>query len=76
MRTVQMTLDEELLLEVDQAVSKMGSTRSAFTRDALRHELCLIEQREMEEKHRLGYARNPVESGEFSDWEEEQVWPS
>jgi hypothetical protein len=28
----------------------------------------------MEEKQRQGYSRKPVEPGEFSDWEDEQVW--
>ena len=36
MKTVQMTLDEDLLKSVDQAVKKLQTSRSAFTRDALR----------------------------------------
>ena len=36
MRTVQMTLDEELLASVDKAAKKLKTTRSAFTRKALR----------------------------------------
>ncbi len=28
-----------------------------------------------EEKHRKGYMENPVHPGEFSDWEDEQIWP-
>ena len=35
MRTVQMTLDEELIEEVDKVVKKIGTTRSAFAREAL-----------------------------------------
>ena len=31
---------------------------------------------EKEQRHREGYARNPVQPGEFSDWEDEQVWPT
>jgi hypothetical protein len=27
-----------------------------------------------ERQHREGYERQPVEPGEFSDWEDEQVW--
>jgi hypothetical protein len=28
----------------------------------------------LEQKHRKGYLQNPVTPGEFSDWEDEQVW--
>ncbi len=74
MRTVQMTLDEELIEAVDKVVKKIGTTRSAFAREALyaalRHEKII----EKEQKHREGYVRKPVQSGEFSPWENEQVW--
>ncbi len=74
MRTVQMTLDEELVREIDQAVKRLGTTRSAFAREALRAALIRVQYREMEARHRQGYARKPVEPGEFSDWEDEQIW--
>ena len=74
MKTVQMTLEQELLDEVDQAVARLGTTRSAFAREALRRALRALQQREHEEAHRRGYERSPVEPGEFSDWEDEQVW--
>ena len=32
-------------------------------------------QKDLERKHREGYLLNPVEPEEFSDWEDEQVWP-
>jgi len=28
----------------------------------------------LEQKHRKGYLQHPVTPGEFSDWEDEQVW--
>lgn len=74
MKTVQMTLDEALVEEVDRAAQALGTTRSAFTRDALRDALVRMRERAMEEKHRAGYARHPVREGEFSGWEDEQVW--
>lgn len=76
MRTVQMTLDEELIAEVDRVSRQLGSTRSAFTRNALRQELARMELAEKEQRHREGYARHPVRPDEFSDWEAEQVWPT
>ena len=74
MRTVQMTLDEELIEEVDKVVKKIGTTRSAFAREALYAALRSAKIKEKEQKHREGYARKPVQSGEFSQWEDEQVW--
>lgn len=74
MKTVQMTLDEALVEEVDRAAQTLGTTRSAFTRDALRDALVRLREKELEEKHREGYARLPVREGEFSDWENEQAW--
>jgi metal-responsive CopG/Arc/MetJ family transcriptional regulator len=74
MKTVQMTLDENLVKAVDLAAKKLGTTRSAFTREALRSALKEVRVKELETKHREGYKRKPVKRGEFSDWESEHVW--
>lgn len=74
MQTVQMTLDEDLVAEVDEAIKTLGTTRSAFTREALRLALARLRERELEQRHREGYEKTPVQPGEFSDWEGEQVW--
>ena len=74
MKTVQMTLDENLVKAVDGAAKKLGTTRSAFTREALRSALREVRVRDLELKHREGYKRKPVKRGEFSDWESEQIW--
>ncbi len=74
MKTVQMTLDENLVKAVDSVAKKLGTTRSAFTREALRSALKEVRVRDLESKHREGYKRKPVKRGEFSDWEPEQVW--
>ena len=70
-----MTLDERLVDRVDRAARKLGKTRSAFTRDALRDALANLATREKERQHRRGYAAKPVQAGEFDDWSTEQVWP-
>ena len=84
-----MTLDERLVDRVDRAANKLGKTRSAFTREALRDamEMDQLSQRlgaspaerlaalEKERRHRRGYEARPVERGEFDDWAKEQVWP-
>ena len=74
MRTVQMTLDEDLVTAVDKAAKQLRTTRSAFTREALRDALRRVRVQELEKRHREGYARRPVRKGEFSVWEREQVW--
>ena len=74
MKTVQMTLDEDLLHTVDKVVRKLGTTRSSFTREALRAAIKKSLVQELEQKHREGYRRKPVKTHEFSDWENEQVW--
>jgi metal-responsive CopG/Arc/MetJ family transcriptional regulator len=74
MRTVQMTLDSELVDAVDRAARRQGTTRSAFARRALREALKQVQLRVLEDKQRRGYARKPVQSGEFDSWEGEQAW--
>jgi metal-responsive CopG/Arc/MetJ family transcriptional regulator len=75
MRTVQMTLDERLVDRVDRAARRLGKTRSAFTRDALRDALSRLATLQKERLHRRGYEARPVQPGEFDDWSKEQVWP-
>lgn len=70
-----MTLDERLVDRVDRAANKLGKTRSAFTREALRDALARLASLEKERRHRRGYEVRPVERGEFDDWAKEQVWP-
>ncbi|MCY3022416.1 MAG: ribbon-helix-helix domain-containing protein [Planctomycetota bacterium] len=74
MRTVQLTLDETLVTEVDKAAAGLRTTRSAFTRQALRAALAQLKERALERKHREGYRRKPVAPAEFQVWETEQAW--
>lgn len=74
MRTIQMTMDEELLEEVDKIVKELETTRSAFTRAALKNAIKNIHVSKLEKKHRKGYKIHPVNKGEFSVWEKEQDW--
>jgi metal-responsive CopG/Arc/MetJ family transcriptional regulator len=74
MKIVQMTLDENLIASVDKIAKRLGTTRSAFTRQALKTALREARMNEMERKHREGYKHKPVKRGEFEDWEAEQVW--
>lgn len=74
MKTVQMTLDDELVEAVDEVVQKLGTNRSAFTREALDRALAQVRIEDQERRHREGYARHPVADQEFSVWEQEQDW--
>jgi metal-responsive CopG/Arc/MetJ family transcriptional regulator len=74
MKTVQMTLDDELVEAVDKIVKKLKTTRSAFTRAALREAIKRIDISRLEEAHRRGYERYPVNRNEFAVWEKEQDW--
>ncbi len=74
MKTIQMTLDDELVESVDKVVKKLHSSRSAFTRDALRDALEKYNALQLEQKHRQGYSKKPVKQDEFSAWEDEQDW--
>ena len=74
MKTIQMTIDEPLLAEVDQAIKALDTTRSAFIRQALQLALQRYKIVEMEKKQTEGYVKYPVEPGEFDIWQDEQVW--
>ena len=74
MRTVQMTLDEHLVQAVDRVAKDLHTTRSAFTREALKQAVARVKTQRLEEKHRQGYLRKPAAAEEFSVWEKEQKW--
>ena len=74
MRTVQMTLDEELVQSVDRVAKDLHTTRSAFARQALQAAVARVKTRKLEEKHRQGYLRKPAGADEFGVWEKEQKW--
>jgi len=74
MKTIQMTLDEELVKAVDSVSKQLNTTRSAFTRQALREALSRYSTEQLEHKHKKGYERHPVTADEFSVWDGEQAW--
>ena len=74
MRTIQMTLDDDLVKAVDRVSKELCTSRSAFARKALRDALARHKLEELERKHRRGYEGKPVAADEFTVWETEQVW--
>ncbi len=74
MRTIQMTLDDELVETVDQVVKKLKTTRSAFARKALKDAIAQVNIKMLESRHKKGYVHRPAAKTEFSVWETEQEW--
>ena len=74
MKTIQMTLDEELVEAVDRVAKELQTNRSAFARKALREALVRYSLEQLERKHREGYERHPVDADEVSVWGAEQAW--
>ena len=74
MRTIQMTLEDDLVQAVDKIAKQMHTSRSAFTRTALRDAINNYKLSQLEQKHRKGYEKQPVNKEEFSIWENEQKW--
>ena len=60
MKTIQMTIDETLLEDVDRAVDEMGTNRSLFIRNALQSALRRHAVEKLEARHAAGYARVPA----------------
>ncbi|MBN2091556.1 ribbon-helix-helix protein, CopG family [candidate division KSB1 bacterium] len=74
MKTIQMTLEEELLIKIDKTIRELNITRSAFIRESLRYYLEQLRIKKLEKKHLEGYLRHPVIADEFNIWEKEQIW--
>ena len=74
MKTIQMTIDEYLLQQVDQTVSALKTTRSAFIRDALEQALRSYQIRRLEERDEVGYTTVPAAQNETEEWTTEQDW--
>jgi metal-responsive CopG/Arc/MetJ family transcriptional regulator len=70
MKTIQVTIDESLLNEVDHVIQEFKTARSAFIRSALQLALRQYAVSKLEQEHTEGYAKHPVESGEFDNWEQ------
>jgi len=73
-KTIQMTIDQQLLKLVDKLSRDRKTSRSAFIRDALEAEIRRQRVLADEIRHAEGYARQPVAPGEFDAWLSEQDW--
>jgi antitoxin component of RelBE/YafQ-DinJ toxin-antitoxin module len=74
METIQLTIDESLLAEMQQATSALKMTPSDFMKVALERAL---QQREIIAKERRdaqGYLEKPQQPEEIEEWQSEQDW--
>lgn len=69
-----MTLDDDLVAAVDRVAKQLQTSRSAFTRKALREAIAKYKIEQLELMHQQGYKQQPVAAEEFSVWETEQAW--
>ena len=74
MKIIQMTMESELVERVDERVKLLGTTRSAFARQALREALRRLDEQELEERQIAGYRREPAKPGEFGVPESDHAW--
>lgn len=72
MKTIQMSIDDELLKQLDRTIKKLNVTRSAFIRESIAFYLKQRKIVEMEEKHKIGYEKKPVNIEEFAVAEGDQ----
>ena len=74
MKTIQMTIDAQLLKAVDRLTRIRKTSRSAFIRAAVEAELRRERVRALEAQHLAGYQLHPVAPGEFDAWVAAQDW--
>jgi Arc/MetJ family transcription regulator len=74
MKTIQITIDDSLLQQVDQVTHLKKIARSQFIRTALQNALRQLAIDELEQKQIEGYRNLPENPGEFDAWESQQAW--
>lgn len=74
MKTIQLTLDDDLLDRVNRAIAQQQTSLALFMKESLIHYLHKLKIKEMEKQHKDGYSKHPIEKGEFDVWEDEQIW--
>jgi len=65
MKTIELSIDDELLTRVNLTIAQQKTTLAAFIRESLIHYLNRLKIRELEKRHRDGYGKYPVQKGEF-----------
>ena len=74
MKTIELTIEESVLAEVDQATQALEMTREDFVRTALERAVRQRELIALEQRHIRGYINQPQTPEEVAEWADEQVW--
>ena len=74
MKTIELTVEETMLAEVEEATRALEMTRDDFVRTALQRALQQQEIIALEQRHARGYASQPQPAEEVGEWEGERVW--
>ncbi len=76
MKTIQITIDPELLHKIDNDEESIKKGRSAFLRQAVRYYLEQKRLKSISDKYRSGYSQGSAKDDDLTIWEDEQVWPT
>lgn len=75
MKVIQVSLEDDLLVALDERLRAVGVARSAFVRDAVARELRRQITEEKDRRYRHGYEKFPIEPGEFDLEVDDENWP-
>ena len=73
-KTIQMTIGENLLADVDRAVAEMGISRSQFIHNALQNALHQHAIEKIDAQHAQGYAQHPPREEDVTEWANARDW--
>ena len=84
MKTIQITMDEKLLAQLDRTLKGRRRQRSAFIRESIAAQIRRQHIQLLEEREREAYRKHPFLAGEFDvdpnqlawpeDWEDDGIW--
>lgn len=74
MKTIQLSMDEGIVEEMDEVVRELGTSRSAYVREILRQAFQQRRIKALEKLHEEGYRRYPVQPGEFDLSGKHMAW--
>jgi metal-responsive CopG/Arc/MetJ family transcriptional regulator len=74
LKTIQITLPDDLLAKIDRTVAELDTSRSGFARQAFEDALFRLWVEKTERQHAEAYARQPEDPDEMALWESVQDW--
>jgi len=74
MKTIQITMDESLLAEVDKVGEPAGLELSRIIEDALKHWLKRYQSKRFGQEWIAALKKNPDDAGRAEAWLETQAW--